>query len=194
MRLAMVEGDSPAAMLYLTAYTFMLRVNSEALPITVGERPLEPLGENVNSCIGVVKDEIVLRLAKRKNKPHGSTIRRGCTCGKGRRMCPVHVLGKWLASQELGPKPFAHFSADYARLELKRRVAAIGTSDAIHYNLHDFRRGHAQDLVESGCGLQQILGAGEWMSPAFMRYLDTVKIDKEAAVQAHIEESDSEEE
>ena len=112
MRLAMVEGDSPAAMLYLTAYTFMLRVNSEALPITVGERPLEPLREGVHSCIGVVKDEIVLRLAKRKNKPHGSTIRRGCTCGKGRRMCPVHVLGKWLASQALGPKPFAHFSAE----------------------------------------------------------------------------------
>ena len=60
----------------------------------------------------------------------------------------------------------------------------------MHYCLHDFRRGHAKDLVESGCDLQQILRTGECVSPAFLRYLDSVKCEKTTVVQAHLDESD----
>ena len=47
----------------------------------------------------------------------------------------------------------------------------------MHYCLHGFRRGHAQELVESGCDLLQILRAGEWASPVFLCYLGSVKYD-----------------
>ena len=63
MRAAVFEGDCAAAMLYLTRYTFMRRIPSEGLPITVQR-----------SCLAVCGDEIILRLARRKNKPYGSTI------------------------------------------------------------------------------------------------------------------------
>ena len=42
-------------------------------------------------------------------------------------------------------------------------------------------------------GLVQILEAGQWSSPAFLRYLDKSKVDRDAVVEAHIGESSSDE-
>ena len=55
--------------------------------------------------------------------------------------------------------------------------------------LHDFRRGHARDLQLAGRNLKQILEAGEWRSPAFLKYLDVEGLERDAAVEAHLEES-----
>jgi hypothetical protein len=192
MRVAYAENDLAAGMLYLASYAFMLRVPSEALPMIAGENALVPLLPNTHSCISVTEDELVLRLARRKNKPDGAIIRRSCCCEKSKHLCPVHVLGKWMKAQATGNAPFAQFSASFARSELKRRLAKIGIADAEQYVLHDMRRGHAQDLVESGCSLHQILKAGEWVSPAFLKYLDLAKVDRDSVVQAHVAESDSE--
>ena len=54
----------------------------------------------------------------------------------------------------------------------------------------------AQRLRErhDSVNLKQILRAGEWVSPAFLRYLDTVQVDRDSVVQAHVQESESEEE
>ena len=46
----------------------------------------------------------------------------------------------------------------------------------------------------SGAPLWEILEAGEWTSPAFLKYLDLHRLDAELVVQAHVGESDSEEE
>ena len=83
--------------------------------------------------------------------------------------------------------------ADAARAALRARLASLGLADAAAYNLHDFRRGHAHDLAEAGGGLKQILDAGEWVSPAFLRYLDITQLEKRVAVQAHLDESDDDE-
>ena len=40
----------------------------------------------------------------------------------------------------------------------------------------------------------KILEAGEWRSPAFMAYLDLETLDRELVIQAHADESDSDEE
>ena len=69
-----------------------------------------------------------------------------------------------------------------------------GCVDAQQYTFHDMRRGHAQDLVEKGGGLQEILSAGQWSSPAFLKYLDRSKVDRDAVVEAHVLESDSDDE
>ena len=43
-----------------------------------------------------------------------------------------------------------------------------------------------------GAPLGEILEAGEWSSPAFLKYLDLHRLDAELVVQAHAGESDSE--
>ena len=73
-------------------------------------------------------------------------------------------------------------------------MGALGHRDAQSYNLHDLRKGHAQDMAESGSSIYQILGAKKWVSPAFIKYMDVSKFDCDAALQAHVLESDSDEE
>ena len=60
------------------------------------------------------------------------------------------------------------------------------------YRTHDLRRGHAEDLEMGGASLFEILSAGEWRSPAFLTYLDLHELEKGAVVEAHLEESSSE--
>ena len=60
------------------------------------------------------------------------------------------------------------------------------------YRLHDLRRGHAQDLQQSGASLAEILAAGEWRSPAFLKYLNMHKLHEDLVIEAHLEESEPE--
>ena len=64
--------------------------------------------------------------------------------------------------------------------------------DAGLYRTHDFRRGHARDLQLGGATLGEILAAGQWSSPAFLKYLDMMQLETEAVVEAHLDESDDE--
>ena len=73
-------------------------------------------------------------------------------------------------------------------------MGALGHKDAQSYNLHNLRRGHAQDMAESGSNIYQMLGAGEGASPAFIKYMDVSELDRDAALQTHVLESDSDEE
>ena len=68
-------------------------------------------------------------------------------------------------------KPLAQhlsgFKAYFARRELRRRLHRLGIDGANQYWLRDFRRGHAQDVVDGGGRLGEVLLAGEWSSPPF---------------------------
>ena len=55
------------------------------------------------------------------------------------------------------------------------------------------RRGHADDLRASGATLYEILTAGQWRSPAFLTYLDIHTLEADAVLQAHMDESSSDE-
>ena len=103
----------------------------------------------------------------------------------------MHVLAPWLASFPDGHKPFGHLSAGRAREELKQRLHALGVPSAADYWLHDFRRGHTQDLLDKGSNLAEILRAGQWRTPAFLCYLNLQNLEKSAVVEAHTNESDS---
>ena len=159
--------------------------------VAAGDRGAALIGGR-HSAIAVKGDEVILRLASRKNRPHGSVICRGCTCSADTRLCAVHIVGRWWSKQTEGTVPFAAVSVAGARSELRRRLRELGVDGADDYNLHDFRRGHAQDLVESGADLHRILRAGEWLPPAHLKYVDSVKCEKAAVVQAHLDESASE--
>ena len=135
----------------------------------------------------------MLRLARRKNRMRGSLLRRGCTCPTNEWMCPVHELGAWLRQQGPGALPFRHLRADVAPSALRSRLEVLDVADAGSYSLHDFRRGHAQDLAVAGGDLRAILEAGEWSSPAFLKYLNVSELERQVVVQAHVDDSDEEE-
>ena len=44
----------------------------------------------------------------------------------------------------------------------------------------------------AGAPLHEILNAGEWSSPAFLKYLDLHKLETDLVVQSVLEESDAE--
>ena len=49
-------------------------------------------------------------------------------------------------------------------------------------------------MYASGAPLWEILAAGEWSSPAFLKYVDLHGLDTDLVVQAHACESDSDDE
>ena len=56
------------------------------------------------------------------------------------------------------------------------------------------RRGHTQDLVDSGTPRAEILLAGQWQSRAFLSYVDSTKLESGAVMSAHVEDSSDDEE
>ena len=107
-------GRHPMAALYLLAYSFMLRVPSEGLPVVVGARGTTeaPLLPGVQSCspLSVDGSHLLLRLARRKSKECGSLLNRYCSCAQSEATCPVHVLGSFIALLPVGSRPFSNIS------------------------------------------------------------------------------------
>ena len=144
--------------LFLFTYAFLLRMPSEAVGASVGagDQRLELVGET-----------LVLKLRRRKNKPAGSTLIRGCWCRECKASCPVHVLGPLVASCGIGERGFpglycgashhlcicflgAGINAAEALRTLRRMLELLGVEDHKNYRSHDLRRGHAKDLQLSG--------------------------------------------
>lgn len=179
------------AMLFLTSYVFLLRVPSEALPIVLGGVGSEH--GKLQSVIELLPDQIVLHLARRKNRPQGSVLSRKCWCSSCKRTCPIHVLAVFLGQFDAGAQPFANISRGSALAGLKAMMSALRIPKAGSYRTHDFRRGHTKDLAESGSSLAEILRAGEWSSPAFLHYLNVDELEDGAVIEAHLAESSEDE-
>jgi hypothetical protein len=102
MEVVQMERDDTSAMLYLAAYTLLLRVPSEGLPMTVGDRPEACLPPGWHSSVAVVGGELVLRLARRKHMVDESVLRRACLCPRVSSLCIVHELGRWWPGPSCG--------------------------------------------------------------------------------------------
>lgn len=171
-----------ASMLFLFAYTFLLRVPSEALPaVRVADASDAP---SFQAALVLGAEELTLLLRRRKNRAQGSRLSRRCWCASCRVTCPVHALGPWLARCGPGRGLFGGISAAAALRTLREMLAALGVQGAGLFRLHDLRRGHAKDLQEAGATLAEILAAGEWRSCAFMAYLDRDDLERDAVVEA----------
>ncbi len=124
--------------------------------------------------------------------------------------CPVHVVGEffrrvvyvivgagashlcaWRSLPERS-QPFKLITPPLALASLRSILLALKVPNGIRYRTHDLRRGHAQDLLESGASLVEILRAGEWRSAAFAEYLDEDKVEASAVLDAHYCASDDE--
>ena len=104
----------------------------------------------------------------------------------------MHVLGNFVQSTREGERVFPNCTAPQALETLRFVLVQLGVKDAAQYRTHDLRRGHARDLQVSGAPLWEILAAGEWRSPAFLKYLDLHQLETDLVVQAHVEDSDGE--
>ena len=75
---------------------------------------------------------------------------------------------------------------------LRGMLAALHIPDSHLYRTHDLRRGHARDLQARGATLAEILAAGDWRSPSFLKYLDEQQLEEDAVVEAHLCDSSEE--
>lgn len=144
----------------------------------------------------------------RKNRPQGSKLTRQCWCRQCERTCPIHVVGRVVRELDDGTALFDGISASCALRKLHELLEEAGVANASLYRCHDIRRGHALDLQLSGATfpisflwvvhahgligapLHVILSAGEWKSPAFLKYLDLHSLERDLVVQAHADDSD----
>ena len=133
--------------LFIFTYAFLLRLPSEALPAEVGRAG----HMSASNCMVYLEDDaLVVVLRRRKNKVNGSTLRRKCWCHTSAATCPVHVIGPLLTGRAIGETLFPGISQRDALCTLRWTLAALGLRNAAAYRTHDLRRGHAQDLAESG--------------------------------------------
>ena len=167
-----------------------------------------PLASGVHSCLAMSSRGIELRLARRKNKAFETVMSRECWCASCKASCPVHALEPLFKIARVGANPFAYMGAGTFLNELRRRLTCLGVRGASDFCTKDFRRGHAkvsavlfrpccvlcllhaQDLQIGGAGLKEILNAGQWTSPAFMKYLDVEELERGMVVEAHLEDSE----
>ena len=194
MRRASILHSEKMSMLYLATYTFLLRMPSESIPMSYIKN--REHFKSQRSAVTLDDGIVHLQLSRRKNMPRGSEMQRKCICKSPQcrsEICPVHVLGKWLIEHQSGAQLFSSISPSMATNVLRQCLSEMGIDRASEFRLHDFRRGHAQDLLESGATLAEILRAGQWRSPAFMTYLDQKFLETEAVVSAHVENSSDEE-
>jgi len=182
------------SMLFLVSYIFLLRLPSEAVHM-VKVSP-QDVAARCQSQICVDASSLRLTLARRKNMLRGSTMFRTCWCGSNAHktsLCPIHVFGMWLQSLPAGTSLFAGISPKSALAALRDCLHIMGVSNFALYRTHDLRRGHAQDMVNWGARLCEILAAGQWRSPSFMAYIDVASLECAAAVEAHQDDSSGDE-
>ena len=85
-----------------------------------------------------------------------------------------------------GARPFASFNPGQTLLALRELLCELDIEHAMLYRMHDFRRGHAEDLRRlPGTTLGEILEAGDWSSGAFKDYLDRRGLERDRVAAAH---------
>ncbi len=132
--------------LWQVAYTWLLRLPSEASPVCVWllwlgthcvlqALPLciceeEPPDGLRQAAIWREKDEVCVKLRSRKNLARGSgVLRRRCSCQGGSKSCPVHAMWKrHLQRLPPGTKPFAAISAAQALAKIREVLMSLRVS------------------------------------------------------------------
>ena len=136
-----IESQS-YAMLWLVAYSFMLRVPSEALKMKRG-------GDGTTGCSVIVAESdkcIALHLASRKNRQRGSVVRRLCTCKQeeavSHPLCVVHTLWNgFFAHMQPGDQPWAVLTPGEVNQHLRATLRKLGVRQCacvcnFHYYSH----------------------------------------------------------
>jgi len=195
--------DVSLRMLFVTAFVFLLRVKSECIPILRGDAADVPTTKiKVHSSMFLYRGELWLILRRRKNRPGGSVLRRGCTCGATPNakvtahgwwsFCPVHTIWPWVKSTcRPGGALFGQWS--YQPVLARLKALAVEASDVKggNFGTHSLRKGAADSIVStSGNGLFELLQAGEWCSAAFRVYIQNCNLVNRALSAVAISDSE----
>ena len=167
--------------LFLLAWQFLLRVQSEALPLECGdvsEQSQLPSGRH--SAIWIDSQFTChLRLRRRKHMPDGSYMARKCSCTGGAvdKLCIPHLLKSRLESMETGQSLFTLTSPQFLT-RLRNLLAVLKVPGAASFGFKAFRAGKATDLAKSGCPVHVIMQLGQWRSAAILRYVSPDALDE----------------
>ena len=143
------------AVLFLLAYSFLLRVPSAALPAVVG---CCDGVQTSNAALVASGETLTLHLNRRKNKPTGSCLVRRCCCATSPNMCIVCLLRPLMLATPPGKRIFEGITAGGAVWALRHLLEAVGIEGAQAFRPHDLRRGHAEDLRLGGAFVTVGLG------------------------------------
>ena len=139
----------------LLAWVFLLRVQSEALPLETGtaeEAKSAALGNGRHSAVWVnlLENTIHLRLARRKNRPNGSWLTRKCTCKEsGLTLCCVHRMATYLAGKPAGSRLFPLTPPRFLAT-IQRMLKLLEFPWAANLTLKGFRARRATDMAKKG--------------------------------------------
>jgi len=191
---AVAEGRPDFARFFVLARSFLFRVKNELFGLQLRGRSTARSGSiDWHSEVELHRTKVVIHLRTRKNEPEGSTLVRKCTCTDiPDDFCPLHaLLGQKADMPQVYVKSYPVWDFSWSEIDkfLRKAVLTLKLGSA---RWHAFRRGMAQDLLDSGSTLSFILRSGGWRSGAFLRYLTRSSLDENEAVEFTVNDSDSE--
>lgn len=179
----------------LTSWEFLLRVQSETIPLLAGTaQDVLALEAGKHSAVWYDerKKEIHLRLARRKHRLSGSHLTRRCSCSDvSRSLCVAHRLSDLLETKQPGHRLWNFEAIDLVKV-FKRTLTLLGNGNVEAFTLKAFRKGKAIDMATKGSSLAKILEAGEWRSAAVFKYVNFDHVDAALFLKRVEEASDDE--
>lgn len=179
VRLSDVIGPRGFSEAVIVAWEFLLRVQSEAVCLQKGApQDSGKLSPSRHSGLWVDNSRgLCLRLQRRKHRPNGSFLVRGCSCREvGSTRCPPHRIGPLSGWVGVWPATVAVVGFRVPPL-VRRALTQLFVNYAQSFTLKGFRAGKATELARKGLPLGEIMAAGEWKSGAGLRYIDTDAVD-----------------
>ena len=183
--------DDEAAMLTVQCWQEFLRVQSEGVDAMAGDQSQAlALEDGVDSAVWVDSQGCAChRMAKRKNRPKGSILRRPCTCGEDKIICLPCRLGKFIQRRSKGQRLYNMNSYDFTK-RLKEALRSLGYENVEKFTLKAFRAGHATELACLGVDLAKIMEKGEWSSRAIFSYINMEQVDQSVLLHKLTEHDD----
>ena len=186
-------GRPDVAVLCLACWHCLFRVQSEALPLEVGQpADATSLPPGRHSGAWVFGDEVFIRLRRRKHRPRGSLLRRKCTCTKtAQQFCVVCRMRVFTSGFPAGMRIWDIKANAFLKL-IRSCLSLLGLAKAERVTLKTFRSSRAFDLVKRGKPLQAILAAGEWVGSAMLNYVKLQQINEGVFLAQTLDASDAE--
>ena len=179
-RFFMTAGHGDMACAILFNFEFCLRTRSEGLAVFKGCDAFVflipehlPNGAWVNSA-----GNICFRMRRRKHRPAGSLLTRGCVCTSTELPCFACEFKKRYERAETG-QPLWNWKPSEFIARVRAALKELDCEQAARdITFKSWRAGRATELARTGHRLGEILKAGEWAGAASaFRYCDTDEID-----------------
>ena len=166
------------SVLTLISWDFLLRIQSEASGLEVGkESEATVLPDGRRSGVWAQDNLLVVRLMRRKHRPHGSILKRRCACSGNAQFCVVCRTRRYILDAKQGDRLFCVTGSMFLR-RLRLALSALGVAHGDMVTLKAFRAGMATEMARLGKTLGEILLAGEWTSRASLHYTNVGLLDQ----------------